>query len=356
MTWKPFESKSLMDQRKSTKRDWPPKRKLPSYNETFAEMEQYHYDNYQPWGEHPIARKVRDNCRGRVLRPLSQVTWESGTGGIPKDGDVKEFQASVSGAIGEVTYSLDSRWREVNEEGDVATIDPGTGLISLPEGACQGAWPPWLIYFVCDDCGCSSGTIWLEDSSGDCLDCETCDCEDTEADCYDDCCGWTESGTEQATTQGDTKTFTCAGGGEWSLAGAGLNGSTILDGVLSVSGTACGTIEVINSICGSRFVAVTDSGKWVFDSDTDYGSSIIIAGGCTAISGGNCTVTTPVYQTKSWWTSRCACNGSTVELEGLPSCASSSISCTPTACGGGNDPCLRYDYITRQFINKWGCP
>ena len=261
MTWKPFESKSLMDKRKSTKKDYPPKRKLPSNNESFTEMEQYHYDNYRPWGENPIAIRTKDSCQGRVLRPLSQVEWPSGEGGSPKEGDIKEFQTSVSGAVGSVAYSMDPFFSEVNENGDIATIDPNTGLITLEEGVCQGAYPPWIIYNVCDDCGCSSGTIWLEDSSGDCLDCDDCDCDDTGSDCYAECCMITIGPIDETTTS-TTKQFSCGGGGVWSVTGVGA--SIDQTGLLTTDGTACGTLIVSNTVCQDQEVRVTDSGQWSF--------------------------------------------------------------------------------------------
>ncbi|MCK5603132.1 hypothetical protein KAR91_14710 [Candidatus Pacearchaeota archaeon] len=259
--FKPWLSKNVKDTRRSTERDYPPKRKKPWLAGSFQEMEHFHEETYRPM-DYPVVSPKKDKCAGRVLRPAQGVTWESGEGGIPKDGDVKEFQASVSGAVGNVTYYMDPFWSEVNEAGDIATIDPNTGLITLEENVCQGSYPPWIIYWVCDDCGCSSGTIWLEDSSDDC--CGGCNCDSSDP-CVSDCC-ITEDGAPEEITAGGTKQYYCGGGGEWSVTGTGL--SIDQNGLLSAdSGTACGTGTVSNTICQDVEVRVQGNGSyWAFTS------------------------------------------------------------------------------------------
>lgn len=276
MTYKPWETKSVLDVRKSTKKDYPPKRKLPSHNESFTEMEQYHHDNFSPWGEHPIARKVRDNCRGRVLRPVTQETWGC-EGRVRQLEDAPpQFQVGASGGIGALTYSIDPRWREVNEAGDQVTID-GSGVLQIGDEetiVCSDGWPPWIIYKVCDDCGCSHGTIWLEDCSGDCLDCDACDC-DSEDDCVADCC-FTSEGPVDETTTNTTKQFSCSQSGTWDVTGTG---ATIdQTGLLTTDGTACGTLVVSHTGCGDQEVRVTDNGGWSLVCSAD--SDNLGGGGC----------------------------------------------------------------------------
>ena len=157
--------------RQSFEVDHPPKKKKPWRHSTFLGMEMSHFSNATPWGGRR-ATSPGDGCAGRVLRPAQAVTWECG-GDFPK-----EFQAEVSGAVGNVTFSMDPFWSDINENGDKAIIDLSSGLITIDaeEEVCQGQYPPWIIYFVCDDCGCSSGTIWLEDCSADCDACIGADC------------------------------------------------------------------------------------------------------------------------------------------------------------------------------------
>jgi hypothetical protein len=262
MANKPFFNKSFLDIYKSTKRGYPPKDTKLFWADNFLAGEHFNKANFGPLKD---GFNLGNNpCSGRVLRPASQVEWASGEGGQPKDGDVKEFQTEVSGAVGNVIYYMDPFWDDINDAGDKATIDE-TGLITLEEGVCQGPYPPWIIYWVCDDCGCSSGTIWLEDSSGDCDPCATCDCEDTESDCYAECCSWTESGTPEEMDFSDTKQFTCSGGGDWSITGA--DATIDQTGLVTTGASSCGTLVITNSICGDKEVRVQGNGsEWVMKS------------------------------------------------------------------------------------------
>lgn len=334
-----FKGNFAKTSRQSFEVDHPPKRKKPWRHSTFLGMEMSHFSNSLPWGGRRTT-SPGDGCAGRVLRPLSQVAWESGEGGLPKDGDVKEFQARVSGAVGNVTYSMDPFWSEVNENGDVATIDPLTGLIALEEDICQGPYPPWIIYQVCDDCGCSSGTIWLEDSSGDCDPCPGCDCEDTGADCYAECCDYTEDGDFEEITAGGTKQYTCSGGGEWSVVGEGL--SISVDGLLSADvDDACGTGTVTNSVCGDKTVRVQGNGSvWSTPAETIcFKSSGVPTFLCMVINGG-----TRLNYGVACGTS--PCTNPPFNCAQVGDCEAS----IPGGCGG-SAVCARY--ITRQF---WVCP
>lgn len=265
MVWKPFESKSVLDIRKSTKISYPPKRALPSNNGSFTEMEHYHYDNYDPFGEHPIAKDVEDNCEGRVLRPVTQETWPCG-GEKPQ-----QFQVGATGGIGTLTYSLDPRWREVNEEGDQATISE-SGVIQIGDEdteICSGAWPPWIIYRVCDDCGCSFGTILLEDCSGDCC---TTPCDPLP----------TVSGADTIgpDTTGQYSLDDAQGTVSWAISGSGF--SIDQNGLVTTS-SACGTatITATDSCCGdfTKDIRSTD-GQWSLISSESGGISGTI---CTHI-------------------------------------------------------------------------
>lgn len=355
--FKPWLTGNIRDIARSTKRDYPPKRKKPWMSGNFAEMEHFHEGTYRPFPHPVLPPKVkRDGCAGRVLRPLSQVEWSSGEGGLPKDGDVKEFQAKVSGSVGKVTYSMDPFWSEINEEGDVATIDPNTGLITLEEGVCQGPYPPWIIYQVCDDCGCSSGTIWLEDSSEDCDSCAEADCDLPSITGSLSVPGG--AGGNFSILTNDTKQFTLTnaqGSVSWAVSGTGTV-SIDQTGLVTTGSDACGTLTVTatDSCCGdfTQGVRVVDSGQWVFLSDINYGSTVVIAGGCNAITGGNCTVVDAV-ETKSFWTNRCCCGPTcAAELPGLPSCATPTVTCAPGLCVDG---CAVLNYITRQIIRTWEC-
>ncbi|MCK5608988.1 hypothetical protein KAR91_44350, partial [Candidatus Pacearchaeota archaeon] len=145
MADKPWFNNSFLDRRNSTVQTYPPKDKKVFWADGFLEAEHFGNSVFQPLAD---GLTLGNNpCDGRVLQPAQQVTWPTG-GNKPSEGEVKEYQAEVTGAVGEVTFSMDPFWDVVNEEGDKATIDPSTGLITIDSGGCQGAWPPWIIYWV----------------------------------------------------------------------------------------------------------------------------------------------------------------------------------------------------------------
>ena len=279
MVWKPFESKSVLDIRKSTKISYPPKRALPSNNGSFTEMEHYHYDNYDPFGEHPIAKDVEDNCEGRVLRPITQETWEcTGEARQPGD-DPPQFQVGATGGIGALRYSLDPRWREVNEAGDQVTID-GNGVLQIGDEetiVCSDGWPPWIIYRVCDDCGCSFGTIWLEDCSGDCC---TVPCDPLPEVSGADTIGLSSSA--QYTLDGAQGIVT------WGLSG-GSGASIDSDGLVTTTGSACGTAEVkgTDSCCGefTKNIRLGDATTSQWSLIESLSGSVVATFPCTLVDG-----------------------------------------------------------------------
>ena len=317
--FRPWLSKNIREITRSTKRDYPPKKKKPWLTGNFAEMENFHEGTDRPFPYPVLPPKVKgDGCAGRVLRPLSQVEWESGEGGLPKDGDVKEFQASVTGAVGNVTYSMDPFWSEVNENGDVATIDPNTGLITLEEGVCQGSYPPWIIYRVCDDCGCSSGTIWLEDSSGDCC---TAPCDPLP----------TVTGADDIVAGGSAQyTFNDAQGNvTWALDLTDGGGATIdSNGLVETTGASCGIaiVKGTDSCCGEfvKYVRLDSAGVnsgWVFHSSESCGVCATPDITCEALSS---------IQTKIVYTlTHCFVSGSAACEE------------LGTGCNCGEDACLQ---------------
>jgi hypothetical protein len=348
--FKPWLSKNIRDITRSTKKDYPPKRKKPWLAGNFAEVENYHEGTYRPFPYPVLPRQVKgDGCAGRSLTVLTQTEWGSGEGGIPRDGDVKEFQTRVSGAVGDVTYSMDPFFSEVNENGDIAVIDPATGLITLEEGVCQGSYPPWIIYSACDNCGCASGTIWLEDSSGDCLDCTDCDCESAD-DCVSDCC-LTEDGTDYEIGRNDTKQYFCPGsGGVWSVTGTGA--SIDQNGLLTTDGTACGTITVHHSVCQDKQVRVIGFGQWsVISSDTGGVSGPTcahIADACAnAHTGSSSPQDCVIGVLRYTGTYRC-------KFINCPECSifgPSVPSCWPDTCTSGN-----IQYVNQLSIYEWICP
>jgi hypothetical protein len=151
---------------------------------------------------------------------------------------------------------MDPFWQEVNDSGDIATIDE-SGIIQIgseEEEVCQGAWPPWLIYWACDECGCSQGTIWLEDCSADC--------------CVTPCDPVPTVTGSSTTTTSSTEQYTYndgQGSVVWSVTGTGA--SIDQTGLLTTSGSACGMLEVkaTDDCCGefTLDVRVTDNGSWV---------------------------------------------------------------------------------------------
>lgn len=339
-----FKGNFAKTSRQSFEVDHPPKRKKPWRHNTFLGMEMSHFSNSAPWGDRRTT-SPGDGCAGRVLRPLTQVPWERGEGGLPKDGDVKEFQTEVSGAVGNVTYSMDPFWSEVNENGDIAAIDPITGLITLEENVCQGPYPPWIIYFVCDDCGCSSGTIWLEDSSGDCLDCEECDCDGAD-DCVADCC-MTESGTPEEMDVSDTKQFTCGGGGVWSVSGTDV--TIDQTGLVTTGAAACGLITVSNTVCQDRVVRVQGAASgWIFVSSNSSGCPCSASSECATLTGatpfGNCQMELEVGEFKYQMQAHCYTTGGPCGSPYAEGPLSASCDNPPFTC-----------MAATSAVERWGC-
>lgn len=318
--FKPWLTKNVKETRRSTERDYPPKRKKPWLAGSFPEMEHFHERTYRPMG-YPVVPPRADRCAGRVLRPDQQVTWECG-GDFPKT-----FQTSVSGAVGNVTYSLDPVWSEINEEGDVATIDEN-GIIQIGDEeteVCQGPYPPWIIYNACDDCGCSSGTIWLEDCSGDCDLCVDVDCELP-----------TLTGGDTTTTSNTLQMGLSDAQGDVSWAVSGVDVTIDQTGLVTTGASACGTFTVTatDSCCGdfTQEVRVTNNGTLV-----QLGPS------CTAdegykTGGPDCQEWVGGTRTQYWY------------------CVGSSEGCEPHC---GNAPCAGDPSIT--FVKwterqSWECP
>jgi hypothetical protein len=247
MAIKPWTQKDVLERRRSTEKDYPPKRKK-HWMDSFERREQFHEGTYRPFG-YPVLPPKGSGCKGRVLRPLSQVTWECG-GELPKT-----FQTSVSGAVGNVTYSMDPFWSEVNENSDLAVID-ASGIIQIGDEdteVCQGPYPPWIIYTVCDDCGCSHGTIWLEDCSADCDLCIGVDC---------DLPSLSGADTIGPDTTGQYTLDDAQGDVSWAISGSGF--SIDQNGLVTTS-SACGTgdITATDSCCGefTKKIRSTD-GIW----------------------------------------------------------------------------------------------
>jgi len=165
-------------------------------------------------------------CDGRVLQTISQVTAPCGT---------NTFQGGSSGGLGTVAYYVDDMFNTVNEAGDSFSID-ANGLITL--NGCSSGWPPWIMYWACDDCGCSSGTIWLEDCSDDC--CVT-PCNPLPTVTGADTIGPNTTG--QYTLNNSQGTVT------WAISGSGF--SIDQSGLVTTS-SACGTANITGTddCCG----------------------------------------------------------------------------------------------------------
>lgn len=149
MANKPWLNKSFLDIRKSTARDYTgdAKRKKPWKASSFVGMEHFHEGNYDPIAP-VLPPKVGDPCAGRVLYPLgTQRTIECGE---------EDINITPSGGVGGIQYEL-TDLSVVNAEVD------SKGNVTLSGCATDG--DSFITFWVCDDCGCSTYTLWFEDCS-----------------------------------------------------------------------------------------------------------------------------------------------------------------------------------------------
>jgi len=347
---KPWLNKSFLDIRKNTERDYPPKRKKPWLTGSFPEMEHFHERNYGPLqrgfnnqmsGPNPCGghRSLNfdilpgsidcDDGPQELLFILSDdfkcaSITQLGGGGVTIDGDPIDYRAK------NVTDTLVSNPDTSFIGGDVRNTVVGE---LDPDEVDSGIDSSIMCFAAEDTCcgGISIACIFTENCGASCDD---CDCEDTGADCYADCCQWTESGTPEVMELNDTKQFTCSGGGEWSVTGTG---ATIdQTGLLSTDGSACGTATVSNSVCGSKEVRIQGNGSaWVPISEEGPF--------CTSCTFMNCTNTVIEISgmsrmEKVYWCST-SCSG-----EG----------CVPS--GACTSPCVGTRWLNTIETSTWQCP
>ncbi len=320
----PWLHRQFLDRRKSTLRDYPPKRKKPWLTSNFPEMEHFHWGNFTPFG----LREVDEvNCGSRTLQvivePFSLECTET------------EFKVRLVGqTFGEVKWHISA-----DDETDIlnALDIRNDEKIQVELTGCSGTNPHIVTFIAIDDCGWAAGNLNIDG-------CPPIECASEPTISGADSIGLSD--TEQYTTDQTTGVAT------WSISGG--SGATIdQDGLVTTDANACGTATITYEDCcgtATKEVRLGDATTSYWHQISSEGNDTVLPGYCakpdcsfnvTGCSSNNCT-TTPVGGTRYKYIGQCCSPSPCVDPCEIDD------ACNP--CSGGQTWAIR----TIQ-VEEWRC-